>query len=146
MRFLKVNVKMTMLTWRSDVVQPLCTWTVCLCEPPQTFLQWSSPSLGLCSRELFGGPRKFFFTLHDHFVWQKEGKIFVFVIAWFARNSRCRRTSRAQYLGRGTHLESQRRKEGRHRWVGWAYDADVAGQHHVPPRREFPPSPGQSLL
>lgn len=81
--------------------------------PPETFLQWSSPSLGLCSRELFGGPRKFSFTLHDNFVWQKEGRIFLFVIAWFARHSRCRRTSRAQYLGRGAHLESQRRKEGR---------------------------------
>lgn len=122
------------------------TYCVFVCvRPPQTFQQWISPLLGLCSRELFGGPRKFFFTLHDNFAWQKKGEIFFSVVAWFARDSRYRRTRRAQYLGRGTHL-GEPKKEGRHRWVGWAYDADVAGQHHVPPRREFPPGPGQSLL
>lgn len=83
-----------------------------LCAPPQAFQQWTIPSLGLCSRELFGVPRKFFFTLHFIFVWQKEGKLFVFVTTWLVCYSVCRRTTQAKYFGRGTHLESQRRKEG----------------------------------
>lgn len=48
---------------------------------PQPFRQWIRPSFGLCSRELFGGSRKFFFTLRVIFVCLRKGNFFVFSIA-----------------------------------------------------------------
>lgn len=85
---------------------------VCLYSQPLTFRQWTIPSLGLCSRELFGGLRKFFFTLHVIFVSLKKKKFIVFTIACLAVYAVCRRTKQTQCFGRGTQLEIQRKKEG----------------------------------
>lgn len=55
-------------------------WTVCLFPPP-AFRQWIGPSLGLCSKELFGGPRKFFFTLYWISMRRTRSKFFVFTLS-----------------------------------------------------------------
>lgn len=71
--FLKKNVNTVKRRFLTHGRLPniLCSF---VWDPPQTFQQWISPLLGLCSRELFGGPRKFFFTLHDNTAWQKKGE------------------------------------------------------------------------
>lgn len=90
-----------------------CTFVCARLATPQTFQHWISPLLGLCSRELFGGPRKFFLTLHDNFAWQKKGEIFPFcyclVCPWLSVSTAEPNTvSRAWYTPKG-----EPKKEGK---------------------------------
>lgn len=55
-------------------------WILCLFPPP-AFRQWIVLSLGLCSKELFGGPRKFFFTLNWISMRRIRSKFFVFILS-----------------------------------------------------------------
>lgn len=87
--------------------------TVCLFSPP-AFREWTSPSFGLCSKELFGGARKFFLTLYCISMCRTRSELFDFTLSDLF-DPQCDDGLNKQSILGVVYTPSEPKKEGRHR-------------------------------
>lgn len=81
---------------------------------PPTFQEWTGPSLGLCSKELFGGARKFFFTLYCISMCRAKGEFFDFTLSALF-DPPCDDGLNKQSILGVVYIPREPKKEGRHR-------------------------------